>query len=78
MIITALIEVVPDHSYKKYIQFYVGLVIVLMLCSPIIKVIGMEDNITSLYYNNTYRNELKELQEKTEFLNEVSIYDYIS
>lgn len=78
VLMTAVLEVIPNKQYKKYIQFYMGLVIVLMLCSPLIKVLGMEESFLTLYKSNTYQLELKELEEKSEYLREVELDAYIS
>ncbi len=77
VLMTAVLQVIPNKQYKKYIQFYMGLIIVLMLCSPIIKMLGMEENFWTLYQTNVYELEMKELEEKTEYLREVKLDEYI-
>ena len=72
ILMTAIIQMIPSEAYKKYIQFYMGLVIVLMLCTPIIKIIGMEKKFLSIYHSNAYRMEFNELIEKTQR----SVYSY--
>lgn len=44
VIFTAVLEVLPGKEYKKYIQFFAGLVLILLLVTPILKVTGMEQN----------------------------------
>ncbi len=78
VLMTAVLQVIPNKEYKKYIQFYMGLIIVLLLCSPLIKVCGMEEQLFTLYKTNVYQLEIKELQEKSEYLREVELDAYIS
>ncbi len=78
ILMTALVQVLPSKSYKKYVQFYVGLVVVLMLLSPMFKILGLEDGVTALYYKNTYRMELDEIEDITEYLNEVQLDGYLT
>ncbi len=78
VLMTAVIQVIPNKQYKKYIQFYMGLIIVLMLCSPLIKILGMEEGLFTLYQTNAYQLEMQELEEKTEYLKEVELDEYIS
>lgn len=78
VLMTAVLQVIPNKQYKKYIQFYMGLIIVLMLCSPLIKILGMEESLFTLYQSNAYQLEMKELEEKTEYLKEVELDEYIS
>lgn len=77
VLMTAVLQVIPNKQYKKYIQFYMGLIIVLMLCSPLIKLLGMEESLRTLYQTNVYELEMKELEEKTEYLREVKLDEYI-
>lgn len=78
VLMTAVLQVISNKQYKKYIQFYMGLIIVLMLCTPIIKIMGMEEQLFAIYKSNTYQMELQELEEKSAYLREVELDEYIS
>ena len=78
VLMTAIMQVLPSKAYKKYLQFYIGLVIILVVCNPLLKMMGMTEKITSSYYNNTYRMELEDLQERTKYLKEVKLNEYIN
>ncbi|MFI3171604.1 MAG: stage III sporulation protein AF [Eubacteriales bacterium] len=78
ILMTAIVQIIPNKGYKKYIQFYMGLIIVLMLCSPIMKILGMEEQFFTLYQSKTYELEMKELEEKSDYLREVELDAYIS
>lgn len=78
VLMTAILQVIPNKEYKKYIQFYMGLIIVLMLCTPILKIMGMEEQLFERYKSNVYELEIKELEEKSEYLREVELDAYIS
>ena len=36
IIITLLLQMVPDKSYRKYIQFITGLILILLLIEPLL------------------------------------------
>lgn len=78
VLMTAILQVIPNKEYQKYIQFYMGLIIVLMLCAPLIKVLGLEDDFTTLYNSSAYQSQIQEIEEKTEYLKEVELDAYIS
>ncbi len=78
VLMTAILQVIPNKEYQKYIQFYMGLIIVLMLCTPLIKILGLEDDFYSLYHSSAYQLEIQEIEEKTEYLKEVEWDAYIS
>lgn len=78
VLMTAVLQVIPNKEYKKYIQFYMGLVVVLLLCTPILKVMSLEDDFESFYHSNSYEFDIEELELQTEYLREVELDAYIS
>lgn len=73
---TVFLEVLPANSYQKYIRFFTGIILVLLLTGPILKVFGMEQSFFDVMDGSTYERELREIEEKTEYLKDVSIEDY--
>ena len=61
VIIVAVIQMIPDNSYKKYVRFFAGMILILMMCGPIIKILGMSD-----YQNEEYRKALLEIEKAVE------------
>lgn len=55
VIMTAVLEVLPGNTYKKYVRFFTGLVLILLVLSPILKWTGTVD---------TFRFEYKQQEEK--------------
>lgn len=78
VLMTAIIEVIPNKEYQKYVKFYMGLVVVIMLCTPIIKVLGLEERVDVTYNAKKYRMEFDSLLEESTVMGEVNISDYIS
>lgn len=37
ILVTAVLHVLPDSGYKKYIRFFTGLILVLLLASPVLQ-----------------------------------------
>lgn len=42
VLVTAVLHVVPNQSYRKYIRFFTGLVLILMIMTPVLKLFGTE------------------------------------
>jgi len=61
IIIVAVIQMMPDNSYKKYVRFFAGMILILMLCGPILKIFGMTS-----YQNIEYQNALKDIEKAME------------
>lgn len=53
ILVTAVTYVLPSNSYRKYIRFFTGLVLILMLTTPILNLFGTdalgEDNVLGKY-----------------------------
>lgn len=49
IIISVFQGILPDNRYKKYVQLFTGLVLVLLVISPIVRLAGKEENMASLF-----------------------------
>ncbi len=56
VLVTAVLHAVPNKDYKKYIRFFTGLVLILMILTPVLKIFGTEIRITDF---------MKEVEEYT-------------
>ena len=59
---TAVIQVIPGSDYKKYIRFFTGLVLVIMMMTPVLKLFGMEDSLKDYYNYAEYRWKIEEME----------------
>ena len=58
VIVTLILQMVPDKSYRKYIQFITGLILILLLAEPIL-------NLTEFTVSfESYQMELQEFEEE--------------
>lgn len=62
--ITAVEMILPDNSLKKYAKFVLGLILMIIIINPIIKILnGTDINVSS--YLNEYENILENEEEKS-------------
>ena len=47
ILLTAVMNFLPDNSYKKYVQFYMGMLWILVILSPVFRFTGLENKVTS-------------------------------
>lgn len=73
VVITAVLQMIPNHEYRKYIRFFTGLVLIVMLSEPLIQAVGMGMGFSDVYENAQYRQTLREIEEKTKYLKDVSL-----
>lgn len=44
MVVMAVgIQMIPNESYKKYIRFFAGMILILLLAEPVVRIIGMKE-----------------------------------
>ncbi len=77
ILVTVLLEALPVNSYKKYIRFFTGMILVLLLAGPILKLCGMEVKISEAFDSRTYDREMEKIKEATRYLEEVEVDDYV-
>ena len=70
VLITAVIHILPNSDYKKYIRFFTGMVLVVMLATPLLKIFGMEHPLGSLYNSKEYQEQMKKIEEESKYLGE--------
>lgn len=71
ILVTAVLHVVPDDSYRKYIRFYCGLVLVVMLAAPVMRLFGAEEAFREIYQNIRYEETRRQMQEADTYLREI-------
>ena len=66
VMIVAVMQLVPGESYQKYIRFFAGMILILMLTGPILKLFGMSD-----YQSTEYQKELEKIEQATGYFEEM-------
>lgn len=54
VLVTAVLHAVPDKAYKKYVRFFTGLVLILMIVTPVLKLFGTDIKLADLYEDMDY------------------------
>lgn len=75
VILTAVMQLLPNNSYKKYIRFFVGLILITMLSEPILKLLHMEQSFRQFYQEAEYEQKMKEIKEATKYWEELQHED---
>ena len=64
VLITAFMHVIPNEGYRKYIRMFTGLVLVLLLLTPVFRLFDAGNEILHLYESGAYEEKLEEIREK--------------
>lgn len=63
VVVTAMLHAVPGKDYERYIRFFSGLVLIVLIFMPVLSVFGMKETFGTIYGNQAYEKERKELEE---------------
>ena len=66
VIVVAAMQMVAGESYKKYIRCFAGLILILMLTGPILKIFGMSE-----FQVAEYQKELEEIENATKYMEQI-------
>ena len=66
VILVAIMQMIPQNSYQKYIRFFAGMILILMLAGPLLKVFGMTE-----LHNREYQNALQEIEDATGYMERI-------
>ena len=65
IIVTLILQMTPTQEYKKYIQFFTGLILILLLAEPVLRLTEMGVSIES------YEEQMRQFEEAISYLGEV-------
>ena len=49
ILVTAFLQALPENSYRKYVRFFCGLLLTVLLVQPILNLMGAAGQVTALY-----------------------------
>ena len=70
VLMTAFIQILPENSYQKYLRFFFGLILILLLATPVLRILGMENRFSELYDKSEYKRMQKEMEDSELYLEE--------
>ncbi|MEE0884455.1 MAG: stage III sporulation protein AF [Faecalimonas sp.] len=66
VIVVSAMQMVSGESYKKYIRFFAGMILILLLTGPILKIFGMSE-----FQVTEYQKELEEIENATKYMEQI-------
>lgn len=74
VLITVVLHALPDSNYRKYIRFFTGMVLILMILTPVFKIFGMDSHIVNFYKSREYESKIEEIERAAEILENADGY----
>lgn len=64
ILFTAVLHLVPDRKYERYVRFFMGVLLIFMLCIPVFSILGKTGELLDAFQTNYGReNSLLDRQE---------------
>ena len=72
ILLSAAIHLVPDGKYEKYVRFFMGLLLLFMMSTPVFSLLGQGGNLMESFRANFAKEN--RIREQEEFANLQEIY----
>lgn len=66
VILVAVMQMIPQNSYQKYIRFFAGMILILMLAGPILRIFDMTE-----LQSTAYQNAWREIEDATGYMERI-------
>lgn len=77
IVMAAVMHAIPGKDYGKYIRFFSGLVLILLLAGPLLKLAGMEETFRAIYSGREYEMEREEIERAEEIFEQAEIFEFL-
>lgn len=67
VIMAVILKLLPDSEYRKYIRFFTGLLLLMLLIKPLLSGFGLADEFDRLFGSIRYRQDVKEMEDAAEY-----------
>ena len=77
VIVTAVLEVLPGEAYRKYVRFFAGIVLILLILTPLLQVTGSFGTFQTKYRNHESELIRQEIMESREYFEEADVFEFL-
>ena len=77
IVTSAIMHAIPGKEYEKYVRFFSGLVLILLLFTPLLKLTGKEGVFQNIYRSNEYELDRKAIEEAEQWFEDESFLEFL-
>ena len=77
ILVSAVMHAIPGKDYEKYIRFFSGLILILLLFTPLLNLTGMADEFARLYRSQEYEMDRREIENAEEMFRDADLLDFV-
>lgn len=68
ILLTVIVQVIPNNEFQKYVKFICGLILILLLMTPVMEMLGMDEKMWEIYESKEYEILMDEFEEQASML----------
>ena len=72
---TAILHILPDKRYEQYIRLFMGLLLILLICTPVFAVVGKSQELLDGFRENYGQEEQKRMEAEAQGIQETFLKD---
>lgn len=72
---TAILHILPDKRYEQYIRLFLGLLLVLLICTPVFAIVGKSEELLAGFRENYGKEEQARIETEAEGIRETFLRD---
>ncbi len=77
IVTAAVMHAIPGKEYEKYVRFFSGLVLILLLFTPLLKLTGKENGFRNAYLSNEDELDRAAIEEAEEWFEDESFLEFL-
>ena len=71
----SVLDALPGESYRKYIRFFIGMIVLLLLASPLLKLGNLQSSFDNLYHSLEYEQTVREAQQMEQYFEKADLLE---
>ena len=72
---TAILHILPDKRYEQYVRLFMGLLLILLICTPVFAVVGKSQELLEGFRKNYSQEEQERMEVAAQGLRETFLKD---
>ena len=71
LLVSIVTNVMPNSEYQKYIRFFLGMLLIVVAVTPVLKVLNLDETMDTNYFSRSLEKSWNETMEEVEIEMEV-------
>ena len=70
IVLTSFVHLVPDPAYERYVRFFMGILLIVIMSTPILALLGKSRDFMTVFQEHYQENHLEKEQRELESFRE--------